>query len=109
MPIASKKVFPNWTSNHDLLALSKALGKYLTAYYEFTSQDGEVAPVKGSCSKCQGEHSLFVPSKKAKQEFRDSLKTALVGAPSNISPLFNHFWFHARCSNCGEDLVLMRS
>lgn len=109
MPAVSTKVFPNWKSDHDLAGLSKAMGKYMTAYYEFVSQDGVAATVDSFCSACQEGHPLFIPNKEAKQQFRNSLQDAMVGAPANISPQFRHFWFHARCSNCGEDLVLMRS
>lgn len=99
----------NWVKCHDLLKLSNALGKYFTGYLEFNPDEGEKINSLIYCEKCQTETQLIIPTKEKKNWFRNGMEENLINAPANISPLFKHFWFHARCCQCGSDLILMRS
>jgi len=99
----------NWVDKHDLLSLSRNLGKYFGAYYEYKPEDAESSIISMPCSACQAENPILMPSKEARERFHSELKSAMIGAPSGISPNLKHFWYHARCSICGEDVALMRS
>ena len=98
-----------WVNQHDLSELSKSIGRDFTGYLEFKPEDGENARITSFCSRCQREQPLFIPKKEINESFRHEMAKAMVGMPSNLSPKFKHFWFTARCSTCGTDLVLMRS
>jgi hypothetical protein len=101
----------DWIYKHDLLELSNSLGKYLGGYCEFCPENGEVVdfPPPQFCATCQEVHKVILPTKEFREKFREQLISALRGAPSNIAPSLKHFWYHARCSKCGADLILMRS
>jgi len=104
----------HWVMEHDLLALSNNLGKYFTSYLEFAPAEAVEARMgkrylETFCSTCNKEMVVLVPTNEKKEWFREEMRRALVGAPSNMSPNFKHFWFHSRCSECGSDISLMRS
>ena len=99
----------NWVYKHDLRILSENIGKYFTAYLELKPEDVEEAPLSVPCNICEKEVVMLVPTREKKDWMRKELETVLVDSPSNMSPHFKCFWFHSRCSQCGADVVLMRS
>lgn len=104
-------VLEKWERQHDMGELSKNLGTYLTGYMEFSPEESEESKHIGEqhCSICGQDGFALIPTSKKKEDFRGMMAEASRQAPSNISPNFKHFWFHARCSSCGADIILMRS
>ena len=80
------------------------------AFMEFTDEESEDSGlVGGKCDKCGKPNTLIVPKKEVKERFRRQLIEALPRGVPNLAPSMKHFWFFARCSECKQEIVAMRS
>ena len=79
------------------------------AFMEFTDEESEDSRLVGKCDKCGEVNTLIVPKKEVKERFRQQLIEALPRGVPNLAPSLKHFWFFARCSECKQETVAMRS